>query len=930
MSKAIILSAVGGGLYSANLEFNTEVVEFNIQRFLLRQQDIENIDLPQAESDLAIAENDLADAAGRLNEVINQLAGKPSAALFAALNAVDSALTSAAGFLTNTQTALASAAAFIAIAASSLPPSPDPPSVAAIAFAGSTIGIASGSVNSEQSEVTTAQSQVGNIISELSLSDPDLDQAQTDVAALLSQLDTVLSAHVQASSDINFAQGQTQAARNILPGDVSYDPSRAALDNALLSFAVATADHTAANAQYVIAQSQIGQAQALLTPGRDGSKKAVKDALKALNEAQKTRTLAQFAVDSLSLEFQELERKIRELDAIAKSQTGQLWCADLTEDIPSGAIVGTMEVPGELGLPASGIGAAVIRPAFDHTHLWNFQRDGWLTPCQAQTPAATFYNLAIMPGWQVFKPTFRFARVLAINQNGTLKIALILPNISSQQDIDVTPIDLPSSGEPQAVNYDSVPVHYMDCGAKAFAVGDQVTVEYQQQQATKPLVIGFRDHPRSCTGQFITPVGSITPHAGIYTFGPNTIAQYGAMEWRGEAGAFSWDGSECRYFNHPKVSDLTVNIYRAGGIFIHAPGLVCGVGVTKAGTMTCVIIDAHHVIAGKDMATKYAFYQAPAGTENWTRVGEYELENISESFTGQTRLMVAERPSHWRFDSSGKHAVVNGLGWLTGNGFYPAGMPMEIIADCTVTPVTFSTVPSTPDLVDGFETTAFYTHVWSDYRDDTLVWADFFIDGSDGDLFGVGTDRMYLAIPADGYVTQFYLAHSTDVGNSDWNFLEYQSIDLRLTPSLFVQLHFIGEWHGSAPSVFVTTTLEHIKPDASIESLGSDSRFPEGSPVGKDLVADTLSVYTRFIYSGLYNGLASLAGFTGMLGASVDSGVLLEDQIDPILHGGTQATLITGEVLFSCGFFAKNFLRRPEGDYQALTKAPYHFHIGVK
>lgn len=605
MSKATIKAALGQGLYSVDLNYNAEVITFNIERLHLRENDILNIDLPQAEANLSDAQSTLSDATNHLNEVINQLAGKPSAALFAALNAVDSALTSAAGFLTNTQTALASAAAFIAIAASSLPLSPDPPSVAAIAFAGSTTGIASGSVNDEQNEVSTAQSQVGTIISELSLTEPDLDQAQIDVAALLTQLDTVIAAHVQASSDINFAQGQTQAARNILPGDTSYDASRAALDSALLSFATATADHTAANGQYVIAQDQTGQAQVLLTPGRDDSKKAVKEASKALNDAQTARTLAQFAVDSLSLEFQELERKIRELDAIAKRQIGQLWCADLTEDLPAGAVVGTMEIPGELGLPASGIGAAVIRPAFDHTHLWNFQRDGWLTPCQAQTPAATFYNLAMMPGWQVFRPTFRFARVLKINDDGSLKIGLIAPNVSSQQAIDVTPVDLPLSPNqsPQAVNYDSVPVTYMDCGALAFTVGDEVVVSYTNQDATKPRVIGFRDNPQPCVQYFFSPQGKLqvvkSGDDDAWVFQAETGLLFGNRDWRG---ALSWwsiredggDGIEETAFfwrdialdpTHPRD---TSKLYYRGKVLATAPGPILGASYS-GGTIVVVI-----------------------------------------------------------------------------------------------------------------------------------------------------------------------------------------------------------------------------------------------------------------------------------------------------------------------------------------------------
>ena len=933
MSRATITSAVGGGLYNAEVNFNTEVIRFNVERFRLRQDDIEAVDFPAADAALADAEIALSDASANLNELIKQLEGKPSAALFAALNAAASALSSASALLTNTDTGLINAAAFIAQAAADLPPSPDPPSVAAINAAGVATGLASSSVSDEQNEVSTAQGQVSSLISFLSAPDPDLSSAQNQITAILDQLDTIITAHVQASSDINFAQGQTQAARNTLPGDTSYDTSRADLDNALAAFSSTTSSHTAANAQYVTAQSQIGQAQTLLQPGREEIRKQVVEATKALGEAGKARAVAKFTVDSLSLEFEELERKIGQLEDIPESESKQLWCADLTDDLTSGTVVGTIEVPGEYGGPQSG--EAVIRPGFDHEHLWNQQRDGWITPCQAQTAAATYYNLAMLPGWQVFRPGFRFARVLAVNGDGTLKVALISPNLSSQQSIDVTPKDLPSSGPEQAVNYDSVPVHYMDCDAAAFALGDEVVVEYQNQQATRPRVIGFRRNPASCSGQLATPAGSITPSSGSYTFSANASLQYGAMDWRGTAGSFSWDGSEARYFNSPLFEGLSENIYRNGGVFVHAPGPVCGVGVTEAGLMTVVVVEDHHFgfdgINGAtgEITTKFAFYQAPAGTEEWTRIGEYKLNDFA-SFEDVTELIATIRPPHWRFNSSGTQAVTNGIGWLAGSGFYGQGMPMEILVDFPGNVPAFTTIPSTEDLVDGNEIAAFYTHVFSDYRGDDLVWADFSIDGTDGDLSGAGTDRMYISIPVDSYTALIYTGHSTDVGNSDWDFVEFQSIDLRLTPPLFTQLRLIGEWHGSAASIFVTTTLEYLKVDASVETLDTYSSFPAGSPVGKDLVSGGIVTYIRFIYSGLYATLARLLSFSGMIGTTVNSGVPEEEIIDPIDHGGTQGTLKTGEALFSSGFFVKDFLRRPDGDYQALTGSAYHAHIGVK
>lgn len=644
MSKATIIGAVGGGLYNAEMNFNVEVIEFNIERFQLRQNDIENIDLPAAEQALADADLALAEASAALDEAIRQLEGKPSDALFAALNAADTALSNASGFLTNTQTGLINVSTFISAASADLPPSPDPPSVAAISAAGTATGLASGSVNDEANEVSIASSQLSSLISSLQVTEPDLSQAQDDIIALLDQLNTVVNAHVSASSDINFAQGQTQAARNTLPGDVSYDASRADLDNALLAFTTTSASHTAANGQYVIAQDRVGIAQTLLLPGGTDSRNAVKNALTALNEASKARAAAAFAVDSLNLEFYGLERKIGKLQDIPRSETKQLWIADLTEDLPSATVVGTMEIPGEFGGPQSG--EAVIRPAFFHEHLFSHARDGWITPCQAQTPAATYYNLAMLPGWQVFRPTFRFARVTAINGDGTLKVSLISPNISSQQTIDVTPKDLPAtpSQSPQTVNYDAVAVQYMDCDAAAFAVGDEVVVEYREQQAIRPRVIGFRRNPQPCDVFFFSPQGRLRVVNDAWQFTPQTGLEFGNRDWRGQ---LSWwsireDGPDGIEENalawrdialHPTHPHESNKLYWHGETLATTPGPILGASYV-GGTITAMVWEDPNI----------QVYVADAPFVLWTPMQSQEV------------VSPALKPGIWDFSPNGQRA----------------------------------------------------------------------------------------------------------------------------------------------------------------------------------------------------------------------------------------------------------------------------------
>lgn len=154
------------------------------------------------------------------------------------------------------------------------------------------------------------------------------------------------------------------------------------------------------------------------------------------------------------------------------------WCADLSAWLPVGYVVGTIEVPGERG-------TVLIYPTW---FRWEYDAtlDGILKPSALLSPAGSFYNLAMLPGWQKWKPTYRFATVTAVDLwNQTMNLDL-LATVSSQQDLDVN----------QTASLAGVPAEYMDYGVFAFVAGDVVVVEFTGQDWSQPKVIGFRDNPR--------------------------------------------------------------------------------------------------------------------------------------------------------------------------------------------------------------------------------------------------------------------------------------------------------------------------------------------------------------------------------------------------------------------------------------------------
>jgi len=111
--------------------------------------------------------------------------------------------------------------------------------------------------------------------------------------------------------------------------------------------------------------------------------------------------------------------------------TAPAWCADLTEGLTGE--VGTIEIPGER---SDGIN---IYPGYGEAAAYDAERDGQLLPAVATSAAAAYFNRAIMPGWQKYKPTYRYGTIVADSldfENETCSVCLD-PAYSSQQNLDI-------------------------------------------------------------------------------------------------------------------------------------------------------------------------------------------------------------------------------------------------------------------------------------------------------------------------------------------------------------------------------------------------------------------------------------------------------------------------------------------------------------
>lgn len=114
--------------------------------------------------------------------------------------------------------------------------------------------------------------------------------------------------------------------------------------------------------------------------------------------------------------------------------------------------------------------------------------DGYMWERSLLSPAQTFFNAAIFPGWQKWMPTYRWGVASNINETSNTMDVTLNPAYSSAQGLNVNEKSLLTN----------VPVKYMTCNAAAFEDGDKVVVQFDYQQLDSPTVIGFVDHPRPC------------------------------------------------------------------------------------------------------------------------------------------------------------------------------------------------------------------------------------------------------------------------------------------------------------------------------------------------------------------------------------------------------------------------------------------------
>jgi len=210
----------------------------------------------------------------------------------------------------------------------------------------------------------------------------------------------------------------------------------------------------------------------------DRAKQAIQQNIVALTALYNAEVVDLVKKNIYKLQIKSCEKQLEYYDNyVPEDEIKQAWCADLTEDL-SGT-VGTIEVPGEVGI-------IQIKPGFTDRAVYVQATDGQLAPTAAMSAAGAFYNIAMLPGWQKWKPTYRYATIDSISGDKA-DITLELAH-SSQQDLYIN----------QADTLTNVPIEYMTCNGGAFSEGDEVLVKFTGQNWIAPKIVGFKDNPQSC------------------------------------------------------------------------------------------------------------------------------------------------------------------------------------------------------------------------------------------------------------------------------------------------------------------------------------------------------------------------------------------------------------------------------------------------
>ena len=191
----------------------------------------------------------------------------------------------------------------------------------------------------------------------------------------------------------------------------------------------------------------------------------------------------------------EANKRKQMLESVPADPQQQAWCADYTEDLTGE--VATVEVPAEGVVGEFATWRRVqIRPGYEGRASYSAARDGQMLHREGQVGYQAYFNAAILPGVQRWRPQYRIGTITSINDSADTCSINLQSEDSSAQSLLIDPPSL-------QLSLTGVPIQYMNCDSDAFEVGDRVLVEFQDRDWNQPRVIGFEREPRPCLPRYL-------------------------------------------------------------------------------------------------------------------------------------------------------------------------------------------------------------------------------------------------------------------------------------------------------------------------------------------------------------------------------------------------------------------------------------------
>jgi hypothetical protein len=188
------------------------------------------------------------------------------------------------------------------------------------------------------------------------------------------------------------------------------------------------------------------------------------------------------------------QRKVELDDLLDDVYEVSAWCADYSLEISIGTQVGTIEPPGERWENSP---QPQVHPGHDADEwAYDADRDGILKPWVGFQQFSRYFNRAVLPAWQISRPTHRYGMIKAIRYgDDRCDLDLVQEYSSAAYGTDriaLNPVD----------ELANVPIVYPPCNSGPFVVGDEVLIRFDQDTGwADPEVIGFREYPKPCGGQ---------------------------------------------------------------------------------------------------------------------------------------------------------------------------------------------------------------------------------------------------------------------------------------------------------------------------------------------------------------------------------------------------------------------------------------------